>query len=148
MKKSMGSEMKVLVDLNIILDVLGEREPHYQTSAEVWGAIEAGEVEGLIAAHSITTMHYLVSKYLGQDMARAAVRDIMKVFSVCAVDKDVIQEAIGLGWADFEDAVQMAAADRSGADYLVTRNPKDFEGGPIDVLQPGELLALLKALGE
>jgi predicted nucleic acid-binding protein len=90
MKKSIGSEMKVLVDLNIILDVLGEREPHYQTSAEVWGAIEAGEVDGLIAAHNITTLHYLVSRYLGQDMAKAAARDIMKVFSVCAVDQDVI----------------------------------------------------------
>jgi len=52
---------------------------------------------------------------------------------------------VGLGWSDFEDAVQIAAAYRAGADYLNTRKPKDFEGGLIDVVQPGEFLALLRA---
>lgn len=141
----MGSEMKALVDLNIVLDVLGRREPHYQTSAEVWGAIEAGEVEGLIAAHSMTTAHYLIARHLDNKRAKIAVQDILKVFSVAAVDHDVIQDAVGLAWPDFEDAVQMAAAAQAGADYLITRNPKDFKAGPIDVVQPGEFLALLRA---
>ena len=136
--------MKVLVDLNVILDVLAESEPHYQTSAKVWGVIEGGEADGLIAAHRITTVHYLVQKHLNQERANSAIQDIMKVFSIAAVDHDVLQEAIGMRWPDFEDAVQMAAAYRSGADYLVTRNPKDFRDGPIDVLQPGEFLAMLK----
>jgi len=141
----MGSEMKALVDLNVILDVLGRREPHYQASAEVWGAIEAGEVEGFIAAHSMTTVHYLIARHLDNMRAKIAVQDILRVFSVAAVDQDVIQDAVGLGWPDFEDAVQMAAAARAGADYLITRNPKDFRGGPIGVVQPGEFLALLRA---
>jgi len=141
----MGSEMKALVDLNIVLDVLGRREPHYQASAEVWAVIEAGEVEGLIAAHSMTTAHYLIARHLDNRRAKIAVQDILKVFSVAAVDQNVIQDAVGLGWSDFEDAVQMAAAARAGADYLITRNPKDFKDGPIDVVQPGEFLALLRA---
>jgi len=143
--RNMGSEMKALVDLNIVLDVLGRRDPHYQASAEVWAAIEAGEVEGLIAAHSMTTVHYLIGRHLDDKRAKIAVQDILKVFSVAAVDQDVIQDAVGLGWSDFEDAVQMAAAARAGADYLITRNPKDFRSGPIDVVQPGEFLALLRA---
>jgi len=137
--------MKVLVDLNVILDVLGEREPYYRTSAEVWGVIEDGEAEGLIAAHSMITIHNLIRRHLNQDKANSAVQDIMKVFSIAAVDNEVLEEAIDMRWPDFEDAVQMAAAGRSGADYLVTRNPKDFKGGPVDVLQPGEFLAMLKA---
>ena len=138
--------MKVLVDLNVILDVLGEREPYYRTSAEVWGVIEDGEAEGLIAAHSMTTVHYLIRRHLNQDKANSAVQDLMKVFSVAAVDSEVLGEAIGMRWPDFfEDAVQMAAASRSGADYIVTRNPKDFKGGLVDILQPGEFLAMLKA---
>ncbi len=143
--RSIGLEMKALVDLNVILDVLGRREPHYQASAEVWGAIEDGEVEGLIAAHSMTTVHYLIGRHLDDKRAKIAVQDILRVFSVAAVDQDVIQDAVGLGWSDFEDAVQMAAAYRAGADYLITRNPKDFRGGPIDVALPGEFLALLRA---
>ena len=141
----MGTAMKVLVDLNIILDVIGRREPHYGASAEVWGAIEVGEVEGLIAAHSMTTVHYLITRHLDDKRAKIALLDILKVFSVAGVDQDVIQDAVGLGWFDFEDAVQMSAAAREGADYLITRNPKDFKDGPIDVVQPGEFLALLRA---
>jgi predicted nucleic acid-binding protein len=141
----MEPAMKILVDLNILLDVLGRREPHYDSSAEVWGAVERGEAEGLIAAHSITTLHYLAGRNVDRLSADNVVQDCLKVFSVAAVDQNVIQEAIGFQWSDFEDAVQMAAASQCNADYLVTRNPKDFEGAPISVLQPGEFIALLNA---
>lgn len=135
--------LKILVDLNILLDVFGRREPHYDGSAEVWGAVERGEAEGFVAAHSITTLHYLAGRSVDRRSADHVVQNCLKVFSVAAVDQNVIQEAIGFQWSDFEDAVQMAAASQCGADYLVTRNPKDFEGGPVTVLQPGEFIALL-----
>jgi hypothetical protein len=50
-----------------------------------------------------------------------------------------------LGWKDFEDAVQMAAAFNAQAQYLITRNPKDFEDRLVRVLQPGDLLALFSS---
>jgi hypothetical protein len=37
----------------------------------------------------------------------------------------------------------MMAALRSGAHYLITRNVQDYKAGPLPVLQPAELLALL-----
>jgi hypothetical protein len=55
----------------------------------------------------------------------------------------VIAQALQLPYRDFEDAVQMAAAVRVGAAYLVTRNVADFRTGPLPALQPAELLALL-----
>jgi predicted nucleic acid-binding protein len=139
----MESTMKVLLDLNILLDVIGRREPHYEDSARVWGALERGDAEGFIAAHSVTTLHDLIGRNVDRVTADNVVQDCMKVFTIAAIDQDVIQVAIGLQWPDFEDAVQMAAASQCGADYLVTRNPKDFEGGPVTVLQPGEFIALL-----
>jgi predicted nucleic acid-binding protein len=135
--------MKVLVDLNVLLDVIGRREPHFEDSARVWGTLERGGAEGFIAAHSVTTLHYLIGRNVDRVTADNVVQDCLKVFSVAAIDQDVIQEAIALQWSDFEDAVQMAAASQCGADYLVTRNPKDFKGGLITVLQPGEFFALL-----
>ncbi|MDF1499828.1 MAG: PIN domain-containing protein [Anaerolineales bacterium] len=128
--------MKILVDLNVLLDVLGRRETHYEGSAEVWGAVERRDAEGLIAAHSITTLHYLIGRNVDGVTADNVVQDCLKVFSIAAIGQDVIQEAIGYRWSDFENAVQMAVASRGRADYLVTRNPKDFEGGPVTVLQP------------
>jgi hypothetical protein len=51
--------------------------------------------------------------------------------------------ALSWGWGDFEDAVQMAAAAGEKVDYLVTRNPGDFEGGPVAVVRPGAFLVLV-----
>lgn len=136
--------MVVLLDVNVILDVLGRRQPHYAPAARVWSAIEAGEATGLIAAHTATTLYYLVQRHTNARRATAAVRDLMRVFSIAAVDGPVLSEALGLNWRDFEDAVQMAAAARAGAEYLITRNPDDFEGGTVPVLQPDEFTVLLR----
>jgi predicted nucleic acid-binding protein len=134
----------VLVDLNVLLDVLQKREPHYPASAKVWAAIEEGRLRGFIAAHSVTTLFYLLARHLSWSEALDAIRDLLGVFSVAQVDEAVIQEALAFGWQDFEDAVQMAAAAGVEADYLITRNPKDFEGGVISVLQPAEVPAILQ----
>ncbi len=135
----------VLVDLNVILDVLQKREPHFEASARVWAAVEAGRLRGFVAAHGVTTFFYLLSRYLTWTEASETIRDLLAVFSVAGVDDDVLQTALSYRWKDFEDAVQMAAAAAVGADYLITRNPKDFSSGPVTVLQPAELPAILQA---
>jgi hypothetical protein len=55
----------------------------------------------------------------------------------------VIDGALGLSVADFEDSVQMMAGACAGAESVVTRNVSDFGGGPLPALTPGELLPLL-----
>ena len=51
---------RILFDTNVILDVLLDRRPYAEASAAAWEAVETGSVEGLLAAHAITTIHYLV----------------------------------------------------------------------------------------
>ena len=70
--------------------------------------------------------------------------NLLTVLSVTKVDQKVIQVAVAFRWHDFEDAVQITAASEAGADYLITRNPKDFKGGTVPVLQPAELPAILQ----
>lgn len=142
---STNAKLRLLIDANIVLDVLAKREPHYTTSAAVWTLVEQGQVEGLLAAHTVTTLHYLVVKHLAQFQAHLIMTKLLHVFNIAAVDRGVILQALALGWKDFEDAVQMAAAFNSQADYLVTRNPKDFKDELVRVLQPGELLALISS---
>jgi len=59
------------------------------------------------------------------------------------VDQSILQQALTLGWRDFEDAVQAVAAAQCQADYLVTRNPRDFKQSLVPVITPIEFLALL-----
>ena len=139
----MTRELRLVVDVDVVLDVLARRMPHYGSSAEVWAAVETGRVEGLIAAHTVTTIHYLVTRHGDRSTASAAVHDLLHVFGVAAVDGDVLQHALSVGWSDYEDAVQMAAAISAGATHMVTRNTADYRTAPLPVLQPAEVAALL-----
>lgn len=139
----MATPLPVLIDLNIILDVVGGREPFKAASSEVLAAAELGVIEGFIAAHGITTFHYLASKHLSPTVAHIRLSDLLQFFKVAAVDVRVINGAMALPYKDFEDAVQMMAAVQAGCVYVVTRDREGFKMGPLPAISPGELLALI-----
>ena len=134
---------RILVDTNVVLDVLLDRQPQAELSAEIWKAIETGASEGLLAAHAITTIHYLIQKELGVTKAKRLISEILRVFRVAAVDRAVIDEALRLSLLDFEDAATASAALSSECDYIVTRDPKGFRGSPVLPLTPEAALPLL-----
>ena len=127
---------RILFDTNVVLDVLLDRQPHVEASAAVWAAVETGVTEGLLAAHAVTTIHYLVRKELGIIKARRIVSAILRVFGVAAVNAAVLQEALQLSFPDFEDAVTAAAARLAGCECIVTRDPRGFRGSPVRSLTP------------
>lgn len=135
--------MKVLLDINIVLDVILDREPWVAEAASLLSAVEQRQVQGYVAGHTVTTIHYIVAKEQGARTAATAVTDLLRVVSVVPMDDADFQQALVLGLGDFEDAVQAAAALRIGADCLVTRNAADFAGIPVAVRSAGEVLALL-----
>lgn len=135
-------KLRVLFDLNVVLDVLARRQPHYADAARLWAYVESGQMEGLLAAHSVTTLFYLLRRHLGLPQAKVALHDVMQVFRVAAVDQAVIEAALILNWNDFEDAVQAIVAKTAGAAYLVTRNESDFAGGPIPTVHPANFPVL------
>jgi predicted nucleic acid-binding protein len=139
----MARKPKVLIDLNLILDVLQKREPFYATSSRVLACAETGLVEGIVAAHTLTTLFYLVARDQSAERARIALTELLQFLSVASVGHATIEQALNLPYGDFEDAVQMMAAVQAGAQYLVTRNVQDYKAGPLPALQPAELLALL-----
>jgi hypothetical protein len=101
-------------------------------------------VEGLLAAHAVTTIHFLARKEKGSIQARRILSSIMSVFAVAAVDRSVIQEALRLPCPDFEDAVTAEAARLAGCDYILTRDPKGFRGSPVRAMPPEIALPLLQ----
>ena len=88
-------------------------------------------------------MFYLVAKDQSADRARVALTELLQFLSVGSVEHTTIEQALNLPYSDFEDAVQMMAAVQAGAQYLVTRNVRDYRAGPLPALQPAELLALV-----
>lgn len=137
--------MRVLLDTNVLLDFLLAREPFSAEAREVWLACEQSRCAGYLAAISVTNIWYIGRRIVGTDIARRHVADLLQVIQVCAVDFNVLATARDSGIADFEDAVQVAAAVASGLDAIVTRNGGDFAGAALPVLTPAEFLTQLAA---
>ncbi len=135
--------IRVLLDINVVLDVLADRGPFAEASAAVLGRIETGSLEGCLAAHTITTLHFLLSKHLGKARTRKVLTDLLGLVRLVPVDEDRIRHALAANWSDFEDAVQAACAEKAEVDYLVTRNKGDFRKTAVKTVTPAELLAVL-----
>jgi len=134
---------RVLIDTNVILDVLFERKPHLAASVAVWEAVESGGAEGYLAAHAITTIHYLAQKQLGARRAKRVITSLLQVFEVAAVDGNVLRDDLQHEAHDFEDAVSEAAARAAGCEAIVTRDPKGFRTAGLPVLTPETAAPLL-----
>ncbi len=134
---------RLLLDLNVVLDVLLDRPPHAASAAAVWAAVELGRIEGLLPAHAFPTVHYLARRSRGGRFARQAIEDLLRVFSVAPIDGAVVSRAIGLSWPDFEDALCAAAAATSRCDAIVSRDPAGFPNSPVPVIDPGAARAWL-----
>jgi hypothetical protein len=95
----------------------------------------------------MTTIHCLSTWFGERDAAGPAAAGLLSVFDVASVNGEVLHQVLEMGWRDFEDAVQVAAAIAAGATHLVTRNVTDYRGAPLPVLKPAEVVPLLPALG-
>ncbi|MEH2339045.1 type II toxin-antitoxin system VapC family toxin [Nostoc sp.] len=99
--------MRVLIDTNIVLDFLQEREPFVQDAARLFERIDAGEVQGFIAATTITNIYYVVRRAAGVKVAQDAIIQVLTDLHICPVDRTILEQAIALNFRDFEDAVQL-----------------------------------------
>ncbi len=135
--------MKVLFDLNVILDVVLNRQPWVIESKQVWDAHQSEGISGWLVATELTNLFYIVRRQSDSATARTAVRTCLATFDVLAVDQATLRDADSRTGADFEDDVLIVAAMAGNMDVIVTRDPADFVNSPVEVLSPAELLARL-----
>ncbi len=128
--------MRVLIDTNVVLDFLQEREPFVENAARLFERIDAGEIEGFIAATTITNIYYIVRRAAGRAVAQDAVTQVLSDLNVCTVDLEVLEQALALSFEDFEDAVQYACAVACSVDAIVTRDVSGFINAEIPVVLP------------
>lgn len=135
--------MKVLIDTNIVLDLLLEREPFINDALSLFEQIEQGKLKGYIAATTITNIFYIIRKAENREVAVDAVNRILIGLELCEVNRTVIEAALRQGLKDFEDGIQLGCAITSQLDVIVTRDLKDFAGANFLVCSISDLLARL-----
>ncbi len=106
--------------------------------------VENAHMQGYLCATTITTIHYLIAKQLGNQAAVLAVRNLMSIFELANVTRSVVEQALETGFGDFEDAVLYQSGREAGVDLIVSRNPRDFRSAALPVYSPPELLALIE----
>lgn len=135
--------MKLLLDVNVVLDVLLMRRPHVEASSKILNACEHKQFRGVVCATSVTTLYYLTQKARDRQTANKMLERLLQICEVATVNDRVIQKALQAGWEDFEDAVIHEAAVLSGCDCIVTRNISDFKKAQIDVYTPDEMRTVM-----
>lgn len=136
---------RVLLDTDVVLDVLLDRQPFVEVAARLWRAHEAGHIECSVAAITPLNVAYVIRRLRDRATAATAVDGLLATFPVCAVDGAVLLRARALPMHDIEDATQVAAAEAAGLEAIITRNSLDFDRAPLPVLLPADFLAQLDA---
>lgn len=135
--------MKLLIDANILLDVLQEREPHYHDSALIWKLCETEQVKGYVSTLTFANMVYVMRKELIPERIEETLRALNLIFEFTDLTTADIVRAAEMKWDDFEDAIQSAMAERIHTDYIITRNIRDFRKSKVMALTPKEFIVRL-----
>lgn len=133
--------MKLLIDANILLDVLQNREPHVQASSVVWKLCETEKAKGYVSALTFANLVYIMRKELDPKKIEETLKALSLIFEFADFNVSDLTHAAELEWDDFEDAVQSVTAERVHADYIITRNVRDFAKSKEVAFTPSELIA-------
>lgn len=98
-----------------------------------------------LTATTVTNIHYFCQRNLGRSAALDGVRTCLDQFRIVSVTASLLQAAISLAGKDFEDDLQIVAAQAVEAQAIVTRNARDYQHSPIEVLAPTECVRRLPA---
>ena len=136
--------MKIMIDTNIILDVLLEREPFYEYSKAILELCEKRKIYGFISASSATDIFYLVRKALNStEKAYDALGEILNIVKILTVTNDDVNKAFLQKAKDFEDCLLATCAKSNKCDGIVKRNTKDFSEFGITLYTPDEILTMI-----
>lgn len=133
--------MRVLIDTNILADVLLGRDPYYDIAYNILTMCADKKIYGYIAAHSVPNLFYILRKSITKEERREALKDICQIVKVEGIDSFKILSALdNEDFSDFEDCLQEECAVAISADYIVTRNAKDFASSRVPAILPDEFL--------
>ena len=131
----------ILLDTDVLIDVALDRRPYANFASELLDRIEHGAESACIAWHSVSNLYYIVAPARGGVSTRDFIVELTRFVGVAITDTEALRYAAALPMADFEDAMQVAAARACGARHIVTRNVRDYERAPIRAVDPQEALS-------
>jgi predicted nucleic acid-binding protein len=131
---------RLFIDTNVMLDLLGEREPFYNSAAILATLADKGKIKIFVSALSFSTVFYILSKYESTGKIIEKFRKFRVISETVDLTNKIIDKALTSDFTDFEDAMQYFSAIEKDCNLLITRNVKDFKMADIPVMTPDEYL--------
>jgi predicted nucleic acid-binding protein len=134
--------IKILIDLNIILDFLNKRNFHVEAAQLINMCVEK-KISGYICAHEVTTLSYfLLKEQKDRTKVINTITALLDIFNVIPVDETILRDSIISPISDYEDAVIEVSSMKSNIDYIISRNISDFKSSRIPTYTPEQFLIL------
>lgn len=138
---------KLFIDTNIMLDLLGERIPFYNSIAKIATLADKSQLTLVASALSYATVSYFLTKFENTEKAKDKLRKFKIISEICDLDEVIIEKGLNSNFSDFEDSLQYFSALKSNCSILITRNGKDFKESQIPVMTADEYLMSIRKKG-
>lgn len=132
---------RIFLDTNVILDLLGERVPFFDSIAKVATLADQKKLTIIVSPLSFTTIDYVLNKYESSESVLNKLRKFKIICEICELNEEIIHKALNSNFKDFEDAVQYFTALHSNSSIIITRNGKDFKNSTIPIMTAEEYLS-------
>jgi len=133
--------MTILLDTNVMMDALQERQPFDAEAKEILLRAQNGEITCYFTANAITDIFYLYRKARDLKSARQVLGFLLATYKVISVTHEDCISAMSIPIEDFEDALVSSCAKKAGADYIVSRDDKFLrDNSPVNVIGPKDFL--------
>lgn len=135
--------MKVLLDTDVILDFILQRQPFYTEAKEIFVHMANGNFEAHVCDITILNIFYIARKQFDTIQIRAEIFKLLQIVSICSADHQILRKALTSLIRDYEDAVQNEVAVKENLDAIVTRNTKDFTNSKLKIYAPDAFIQIL-----
>ena len=129
--------MKVFIDTNILIDFLAARQPFAEDAIALFQLADDNEIELMVSDLSIVNTIYVLRRmHYGLTEIYDSLDSIRPLLTITSMGTSVIDRCLQHRSDDFEDEMQYLSAVDANADYILTRNAKDFDFGDGSVMTP------------
>ena len=131
---------RVYLDTNIMLDLLGEREPYYNSIAQIATLADQKKLQLIVSPISFATVNYFLSKYDGVSIAKEKLRKFKVLCEISKIDETIVEKGLNSNFEDFEHSLQYFCAVDSDCEIIITRNAKDFKNSLLPIMSAEEFI--------
>lgn len=132
---------KLFIDTNIVIDLLGKREPFYEDAAKLFSLADRGKVKLYLSALTTANANYVLSKLRSAKEARVILQKFKILVEVLELSDKIIELSLNDdSFQDFEDGLQYYTALENEIEIVITRNLKNFKRAQIPVMTAEQYL--------